>query len=185
MVQSFAEVLLMQVIDAFACADFEAFRIQLHRSSMFIQAAAAIYICCTFSPDAIILQDNVSKTQILEHLRTDSPDSFFARSQTAAGLSDISNSVTRTSSPSPVWRQGNCIAQEISGLRSPSRLYKVSEVPLQRMLPLHGNPSSHNFHSNTRCRVLRRRQTWLFRPDWHCPPRRASLLSKWPRQKPV
>lgn len=94
-----------------------------------------------------MLQDNISKSQILEHLRTDSPDSFFSRSQTAAGLSDISNSVTRASSPPPVRRQGNCIAQEISGLRSPSRLYKVSEVLLQRMLPLHGSPSSHNCHA--------------------------------------
>ncbi len=73
-----------------------------------------------------MLQENVSKSQIVEHLRcADDADSFFSRSRNPSALSDLSNNVTRSSSPSPVRKQNCTLAQEISSLRSPSRLYKV------------------------------------------------------------
>lgn len=123
MVQSFAEVLLMQV-----CLEF-AFAAMIHSVRLSPPGSSFKRLRCmlvVFSPRMTLLQENVSKEQILEHLRcTDSPDSFFARSCGASGLSDFSNSVTRSSSP---MKQVGSMAQEISGLRSPSRLYKVSAI---------------------------------------------------------
>lgn len=126
-VQSFAEVLLMQVCLEFA---FSAVKLSFWLSRPVSSSQPLRCVLVVFLPRMTLLQENVSKDQIVEHLRcTDSPDLFFSRSS-GVSLSDFSNSVTRSSSP---MKQVGSMAQEISGLRSPSRLYKVSLLALSSM----------------------------------------------------
>lgn len=118
-------------------------------------------MCCDLS-DAVadVVQENVSKSQILEHLRcTDSADSFFARRPSA----DLSHNGTRSSSP---VQKGNTMTQALVGLRSPSRLYKVgcSTHSITCIFLSH-----HAAHLIRLRRALRHLKRWLYPLDSHSP----------------